>query len=213
MIELDFPKNIRITNSDNFFLDNDIKGINLEKKSEINLQGKFQLGENLTFSGKVSILEGAHIENGCILRDIEIGQGNHIRAYSILENSNFGKKNIIGPFCFVRDDSKIGNNCIIGNHVEIARSLIKNNVKISHQAFIGDMEINENSIIGANCVSCNYANGKRFLSIIGANTLIGAGSMLVSPLVIGNNVVIGAGSVVLKDIKNNAKFIQKRTNL
>ena len=86
-------------------------------------------------------------------------------------------------------------------------------MKISHQAFIGDMEINENSIIGANCVSCNYSNGKRYLSIVGKNTLIGAGSLLVSPLVIGNNVVIGAGSVVLKDIKNNAKFIQKRTNL
>lgn len=210
MIELNFKSKIKITNSNNFFLDNNIKGIFLESDSEIILQGNIKLGNNITFSGKVSIKNDVKIENGCILKNISIGKGNHIRPFSILENSIFGEANIIGPFCFVRDNSKIGNNCIVGNHVEITRSEIKNNVKISHQAFLGDIKIKDNSIIGANCVSCNYSDGKRHFSFIGANTLVGAGSMLISPIVIGNNVVIGAGSVISKDIKNNTKFIQKR---
>ena len=210
MIELNFKSKIKITNSNNFFLDNHIAEIYLESESELILQGNIKLGKNITFSGKVSIDNGVKIENGCILKNISIGEGSHIRPYSVLENSKFGEGNIVGPFCFVRDNSEIGDNCIIGNHVELTRSEIKNNVKISHQAFLGDIKIKDDAIIGANCVSCNYADGERHFSFIGSNTLVGSGSMLISPIVIGNNVVIGAGSVVSKDIKSNTKFIQKR---
>lgn len=210
MIELNLKSKIKITNISNFFSDNGINNVSIDNDSDITLSGKIKFGENISLSGKIVISDGVTIENGCILRNTKIGKNNKIRAYSILENSGFGDNNIIGPFCFIRDKTKVGNECIVGNQVELTRSTLKNSVKISHQAFLGDVIIEDNVIIGAGCITCNYSKGKRYLSKIGANSLIGAGSILVSPLIIEDNVIIGAGSIVLKDIKCDSKFIQKR---
>ena len=210
MITLNLKSETKITQSNIFFLENGVKNINIEINSEIILSGQIKFGENISLSGKITILDGAIIENGCILKNVNIGKNNTIRAYSMLEDSEFGDKNIIGPFCFVRDNTKVGDKCIVGNQVELARSTLANGVKISHQAFMGDMIIDQNTIIGAGCISCNYSDGKRYLSKIGSSSVIGSGSLLVSPVNIGNNVIVGAGSVVLKDISNNTKLIQKR---
>ena len=209
MINLNLKSETKITQSNTFFLENGVKNINIENNSEIILSGQIKFGENISLSGKITILDGAIIENGCILKNVNIGKNNTIRAYSILENSEF-RQNILGPFCFVRDNTKIGDECIVGNQVELARSTLSNGVKISHQAFMGDMIIDQNTIIGAGCISCNYSDGKRYLSKIGSFSVIGSGSLLVSPINIGNNVIVGAGSIVLKDVSNNTKFIQKR---
>ena len=210
MITLNLKSETKITESNIFFLENGVKNINIDNNSEIILSGQIKFGENISLSGKITISDGAIIENGCIFKNVNIGKNNTIRAYSILEDSEFGDKNIIGPFCFVRDNTKVGDECIVGNQVELARSTLANGVKISHQAFMGDMIIDQNTIIGAGCISCNYSDGKRYLSKIGSFSVIGSGSLLVSPVNIGNNVIVGAGSVVLKDISNNTKLIQKR---
>ena len=210
MIELNLKSKLKITHNSNFFSENGIKNICIANDAIITLSGKIKFGENISLSGEIEISNGVSIENGCILKNAKIGEFNTIRPYSILENSELGEKNIIGPFCFIRDDTKIGNECIVGNHVELTRSILKNGVKISHQAFLGDVRINNDSIIGAGCISCNYSKGNRHISKIGANSLIGAGSLLVSPIIIGDNVIVGAGSIVLKDINSNSKFIQKR---
>ena len=210
MITLNLKSETKITESNIFFLENGVKNINVDNNSEIILSGQIKFGENISLSGKITISDGAIIENGCILKNVNIGKKNTIRAYSILEDSEFGDKNIIGPFCFVRGNTKVGDECIVGNQVELARSTLANGVKISHQAFLGDMIIDKNTIIGAGCVSCNYSEGKRYLSKIGSFSVIGSGSLLVSPVNIGNNVIVGAGSVVLEDISNNTKLIQKR---
>ena len=210
MIELNLKSKIKTKEINNFFSDNGIKNIYVDNDCEITLSGKIKFGENISLSGKIIISDGVTIENGSILKNSKIGKYNHIRAYSIIENAEIGEKNVLGPFCFIRDNTKVGNNCIVGNQVELTRSILKNGVKISHQAFMGDVNVENNSIIGAGCISCNYSKGNRYKSKIGENSLIGSGSMIVSPVIIGDNVIVGAGSIVLKNLESNSKFIQKR---
>ena len=185
-------------------------GIIIKNGSKVIFSGDINLDSSITFSGECKISEGVSIKRGSILDNIEIGKNSLVRPYSILNDSRFGSNNIIGPFSFVRDNSHIGDGCIVGNHVEVVRSTLGNNVKISHQAYIGDVSTSENVIIGSGVVFCNFDGHSHQECIVGSDVLIGSGSMIVSPIRIGSHSVIAAGSIITKDLPSNTKFIQKR---
>ena len=83
-------------------------------------------------------------------------------------------------------------------------------MKISHHAFVGDANIGERTIIGAGVVFCNFDGSSRQSSEVGVDTLVGSGTLIVSPVSIGARVVIGAGSVVSKNIEDDERFVQSR---
>ncbi len=187
-----------------------VNDIYLEDNSSVEFKGFVSISQNIIFKGKCVLGHNIDIQNGSILENIILGSHSVVRPYSVLNNAVFGDNNLIGPFCFVRDETIVGNSCIVGSHVEIARSKLGNKVKISHQSYIGDASIGDDSIIGAGTVFCNYDGYKRQKSIIGEKVNIGSGTMIISPINIGSKSLIGAGSIITKDILSNTKFIQKR---
>ena len=184
--------------------------IYFDKDTSVSFQGEISFAESIHFRGQCIVSDGVSIDTGCVLNNATVGKGSNIRAYSIIEDSKFGESNLIGPFCFVRDNTFVANNSIVGSYVEVARSKINSNVKISHQAFIGDATIEKSVIIGAGVVFCNFDGKGKQLSYIGKSSIIGSGTMIVSPVKVGANVVVGAGSVVASDLDSNTKLIQKR---
>ena len=210
MNNFNFKKNI-IFNSNSeiqkfFGLDN----IFLEDNSSVEFKGSINIARNISFKGNCVLENNVQIYDGSIINSTHIGEGSIIRPYSLLNNSNVGKQNIIGPFCFIRDDTVIGNDCIVGSYVEIARTKLGNKIKISHQSYIGDAFIADNTIIGAGAVFCNFDGFGHQKSVVGKNVTIGSGTMIISPINIGQNSLIAAGSVITNDIKENSKIIQKR---
>ena len=210
MKKFNFQKSIII--KDNFELQKIFgnENILLEDNSSLELKGFFSISQNIIFKGKCVFGNNVTIHNGSVLENVKVGSNSIIRPYSILINSNFGENNLIGPFCFVRDNTNVENYCIVGSHVEIARSFLENRVKISHQSYIGDAFIGCNTIIGAGTVFCNDDGAKSQKTVIGEKVIIGSGSMIISPRNIGSHAIIGAGSVISKDILPNTKIIQKR---
>ena len=87
-----------------------------------------------------------------------------------------------------------------GNFVEIKKSKVDKNVKISHLSYIGDSVINSDSNIGAGAITCNYDGLRKNKTIIGKNCFIGSNTSLVAPLNIKKGSVVGAGTVVNKDV-------------
>jgi bifunctional UDP-N-acetylglucosamine pyrophosphorylase/glucosamine-1-phosphate N-acetyltransferase len=67
-----------------------------------------------------------------------------------------GDRAVIGPNCYIRAYSSIGQGCKIGNAVEIKNSIIMPNTFVSHLSYVGD------SIIGRNC---NIAAGTIFANL------------------------------------------------
>ena len=173
--------------------------------------GNITLEDNITFSGNIILREGVTVEHGANLSNVTLGNDNRIRPYSIISNVKAGQSNIFGPFCFIRDEVTVEDNCIIGAHVEIARSLIHSNVKISHHAFIGDATIESNVIVGANVVFCNFDGKERQNSFISSGVLLGSATLIISPVHVGVNAIIAAGSILIKNVLSNEKVIQKRT--
>tara|TARA_B100000579_G_scaffold45520_1_gene31737 strand:- start:1916 stop:2551 length:636 start_codon:yes stop_codon:yes gene_type:complete len=187
-----------------------LDSVYIEDGSEVTFNGEISLNENVYFKKNCFFDSGTSIDVGCVLSQINTGKRVIIRPYSIINDSIFGNDNLLGPFCFIRNNTRVFNECIIGNNVEAVRSTIYSGVKISHQAYIGDATINENSIIGSNTVFCNFNGIEHETSLIGKNVLVGSGTMIIAPVEIGDNSIIAAGSIVNKDIPSNTKFIVPR---
>ena len=47
----------------------------------------------------------------------------------------------VGPFAYIRPETIIGKHVRIGDFVEIKKSTIGDNTKVSHLTYIGDAEV------------------------------------------------------------------------
>ena len=113
----------------------------LERLEGPNIKGTVLVGEG------VEIKHGAYIENAVIL------DGSIVYEYATIKNSFIGREVTIGNYAFVRDSS-IGGRSIIGSYMEIARSVIEQDVH-THSGFIGDSVIDVGSRIGAGTITAN----------------------------------------------------------
>lgn len=84
-----------------------------------------------------------------------------VRSYSYLDNVKVHENVTIGPFARIRDGVEIRENSKIGNFVEIKKSEIGRDVKISHLSYIGDSTVYSNSNIGAGAITCNFDGKKK----------------------------------------------------
>ena len=89
-----------------------------------------------------------------------------LKVFVILENTIIEDRASIGPFARLRDETKIDKEAKIGNFVEIKKSNIKHNVKVSHLSYIGDASIEKNSNIGAGMITCNYDGLKKIKPLL-----------------------------------------------
>lgn len=168
------------------------------------------LGAGVSIDGAVVLGKGCVIGNGSQLTDVVLGASNRVRPYSILSGIRAGARNLLGPFCFLRDGCEIGDDCILGAHVEAARSRFADGVKISHRAFVGDADVGLRSVVGAGVVFCNWDGTARQATAVGADVMLGSGTLLVSPLTIGDGAVVAAGSTITRNVPPGARVIQKR---
>lgn len=141
--------------------------------------------------------------------NVKIGNEVEIKGFCHIENTVIKDRAAVGPFARLRDETNIDKDAKIGNFVEIKKSNIKNNVKISHLSYIGDAYIGENSNIGAGMITCNYDGIKKNQTFIGKNCFIGSNTSLIAPIKISNNSIIGASTVVDKNIPQGTTVYRK----
>lgn len=163
----------------------------------------------VTFRGECQIGANCKIEKGSTLENVKIGKMTLVRPYSLISQVIAGDDNIFGPFCFIRDNTLVENDCVIGANTEVTRSNIATGVKISHKAFVGDADIGNRVVIGAGVVFCNWDGKARQVVKVGDEVIIGSLTAIVAPLVIGSKSIIGAGSVLTKNVGEHEKIIQK----
>ena len=140
---------------------------------------------------------------------VKIGNSVVIKSLSHIESSSIGDNAIVGPFVRLRDESIIGSQSKIGNFVEIKKSKIKKNVKISHLSYIGDSSIEKNTNIGAGTITCNYDGLKKNKTYNGENCFIWSNKSLIAQIKIKKDSIIGAGTVVDKNIQEGTVVYRK----
>ena len=188
-----------------------MKHLNLQKIQN-NLRNKF-LGsgvkmlapETIYFSKDTKIGKNVIIEPYVVFGvKVKIGNNVTIKSFSHLENCRIENKVNIGPYARIRPGTILKEGSKVGNFVEIKKSKIGKNSKVSHLSYIGDSDIGSSVNIGAGTITCNYDGVKKNKTKIKDNVFIGSNSSLVAPLTIENNSVVGAGSVITKNVKQKS---------
>ena len=179
----------------NYFLD---KGVFMQDPDTVYFSYDTKIGIN------VKIQPNVYFGKSVIIKD-----GVTLRSFSYLDNVKVHENVIIGPFARIRDGVEIEQHSKVGNFVELKKSKIGKDVKISHLSYIGDTTIKNSCNIGAGAITCNYDGIKKHKTMIGENCFIGSNSSLVAPLKIKKGSLIGAGTVVNKDVPDGTVVYRK----
>lgn len=198
-------------------------GLMTEIAQTVRIYPNVRLGENVEIEDFCVI--GAPFQ-GYTGEETIIGDNAIIRSHTVIYAGNhIGNNFQTGNKANIREFNIIGNNVSIGTLSVIEHHItIEDNVRIHSQAFIPEHTVLENGCwIGPNVVLTNakYPNSpntKKELKgvLVKKNAKIGANVTILPGLVIGENSLIGAGSVVVKDVEagvilagNPAKLIRK----
>lgn len=152
------------------------------------IEGNTIIGENCI------LYPNSRINNSIIENNVEIQS-------SVILQSRIGNNTTVGPFAYIRPESVIGNDVRVGDFVEIKKSTIGDNTKVSHLTYIGDAEVGENCNFGCGTVTVNYDGKNKNKTIIGNNSFIGCNTNLISPVTVEDNTYIAAGSTITNDVK------------
>ena len=142
------------------------------------------------------------------MRDCTVGDETEINA-SQANKSVIGSHTTVGPFAYVRPNSKIGDHVRVGDFVEIKNSAIGDGTKISHLTYVGDSDVGKNINFGCGTVTVNYDRSKKYRTVIEDNAFIGCNTNLIAPVRVGEGAYIAAGSTITDDIPAMALSIAR----
>lgn len=181
------------------------KGVTLMDPLRVDLRGEVEVGEdvvidiNVIFKGKVILGPGCYVGPSCVLKNVELGEGVRVEAFSYIEDSVIERDCVIGPYARIRPGTHVGAGAKVGNFVEVKKSHLGAGVKINHLSYIGDTEIGARTNIGAGTITCNYDGAHKHKTTIGSDVFIGSDCQLIAPITIGDDATIGAGSTLTRD--------------
>ena len=153
---------------------------------------------------------GARCEIGpnSVLEDVTVGEDSVINA-SQCRACTIGSGTTVGPFAYIRPDTQVGDRVRVGDFVELKNSVIGEETKISHLAYLGDCDVGEGCDIGCGTVTVNYDGVKKFRTRIGAGAFIGCNTNLVAPVSVGQGAYIAAGSTITRDVPSESLAIAR----
>jgi len=194
-----------------------MKQIDLQKKirNKFIKQGVKMIDPNTVyFSKDTKIGKNVTIEPFVVIGSkVKIKDNAKILSFSHIEGVIINENVSVGPFCRLRPGTILEKNSKIGNFVEIKKSKVKKNSKVSHLSYIGDTTIGTSANIGAGTITCNYDGVKKSKTVIGDNSFVGSNSSLVAPVKIGRNSTIGAGSVITQNVKDGNLSLTRSVQL
>ncbi len=160
------------------------------------IEGQTIIGEDCI------IYPNSRINNSIIENGVEIQS-------SVILDSKIGESTTVGPFAYIRPESSIGNHVRIGDFVEIKKSTIGDNTKVSHLTYIGDAEVGTSCNFGCGTVVVNYDGKKKHKTKIGNNVFIGCNTNLVAPVEVKDNSYTAAGSTITKEVPEGALAVAR----
>ncbi|HBC93829.1 MAG TPA: bifunctional UDP-N-acetylglucosamine diphosphorylase/glucosamine-1-phosphate N-acetyltransferase GlmU [Pelotomaculum sp.] len=137
-----------------------------------------------------------------------VGSGVTIQNSIVLE-SYIQDRCSIGPFSYIRPETRLGEDVKVGDFVEIKKSDIGNGSKVPHLAYVGDATIGRKVNIGAGTITCNYDGRQKWPTHIGDRAFIGSNTNLVAPVKIGAGATTGAGSTITRDVPDGALGVER----
>ncbi len=134
-----------------------------------------------------------------IEKGVRIGMDARILPFTYIERGvDIAPRCEIGPFTHLRPGTILHVGASLGNFVEIKASVIGEETKVRHMAYIGDATIGKRVNVGAGTIFANFDGRQKNKSVVKDGAFIGSGTIFVAPVTMGEEAVTGAGAVVTK---------------
>ncbi|MDQ2920026.1 MAG: bifunctional UDP-N-acetylglucosamine diphosphorylase/glucosamine-1-phosphate N-acetyltransferase GlmU, partial [Acidobacteriota bacterium] len=158
---------------------------------DVSIEGKSRVGRNC------EIRSGTRITNSRLADNVVV------KDHCVIIDSEIESNCSVGPFAHLRVNTRLEENSVVGNFVEVKKSRLGRGSKSMHLTYLGDATIGEKTNIGAGTITCNYDGKNKHETIIEDDVKIGSDTMLVAPVRVGKGSVTAAGSVVTEDVPPN----------
>ena len=162
--------------------------------------------------GSCQIGDDCRLGPGSLIEDATLGRGVSV-VMSVVRQASIGDEVSVGPYAHLRPAAVIGNNCRIGNFVEVKKSTVGDASKVNHLSYIGDAELGASVNVGAGTSTANYDGVNKHRTVIGDGSKTGANSVLVAPIQLGSKVTVAAGSTLTKDVPDGALALGRAKQL
>ncbi len=189
-------------------------GVTLIDPNSITIDETVQLGQDVIIEPQTHLRGNTVIETGCRIGPGTLIENSHIGKkgtviYSVVTDSTVYAQSRIGPYAHLRGHVEVGNNCRVGNFVELKNTQLGERTNVAHLSYLGDTTVGNRVNIGAGTITANYDGFKKHPTKIGDRTKTGSNSVLVAPLNLGNDVYIAAGSTVTEDVPDDCLVIAR----
>ena len=191
-----------------------LNGVTIENPDNTFISPQVTIGQDTTIQSGVYLTGNVHVGQGNVIgahttiENATIGDRNHIESSKIID-STIGSDNHIGPNAHVRGHTVVGNQCRIGNFVELKNATLRNGVKTAHLTYLGDCTVGEETNIGCGTIIANYDGKTKHHTTIGRDVFIGSGTTLISPVTIADRVIVAAGSTITEDVSEGSMGIAR----
>lgn len=169
------------------------------------LENTVKVGKNVTIEPFAVVKGNSVLGDGCVIGSFSYVENSEIGANTVVKSSRIcdssvGANCTVGPNAHLRERATVGDDCRVGNFVEIKNSVLGNGVKASHLSYVGDATVGKNTNIGCGVIFVNYDGKEKHRTTVGDGCFIGCNSNLVAPLTVGEGCFVACGTTVDKNM-------------
>ncbi len=191
-----------------------ISGVTIRRPHTLYVEKHVKVGRDTVIwpgtvlRGKTVIGEGCEIGPDADITDCEIAGNVCVKSSTLIESSvDSGTK--VGPYAYMRPNSRVGKDAKVGDFVELKNATIGDGTKISHLTYVGDGDVGDRVNIGCGVVFVNYDGKNKHRTTVEDDAFIGCNVNLVSPVTVGAGGYVAAGSTITEDVAPGALAIAR----
>jgi bifunctional UDP-N-acetylglucosamine pyrophosphorylase / glucosamine-1-phosphate N-acetyltransferase len=191
-----------------------LKGVTLIDPGSITIDDTVTLAPDVVIEpqthlrGHTVIQRGSRIGPGSLIENSQIDE-NVIIQFSVVTDSVVHAHSRVGPYAHLRGHAEVGQNCRLGNFVELKNTTLGDRTNVAHLSYLGDATLGTQVNVGGGTITANYDGVKKHRTVIGDRSKTGVNNSLIAPLAIGEDVTIAAGSTINEDLPNDCLAIAR----
>ena len=190
-------------------------GVGMADPGRVEIRGEVTAGEdcfidiNVVLAGRVELGDGVHLGAGAVIENSSLGDGVRVEPHTVVEGARVAAGCRLGPFARIRPGTELGEDVRIGNFVETKKARLGRGTKANHLAYLGDAQLGEECNVGAGVVTCNYDGENKHETTIGDDVFIGTNSSLVAPLQVESGAFVAAGSTITAKVGRGELAVER----